>query len=213
MAPKGDLRSYLPSSQQAKRGGGLLTAGALALAGAALIVNRRATTSQTGSVSASARASRPPRRPASTPAASSASIGQGSPARRPGLLTGSDCAATGLRSQDDAARPEGQQLPGAGERLKCREYIRDAVEQTSWRVSVGSSSQTLCSPIHGLSRCLPARKALAPTCPRGADAETQPVTRPCLLLNGEHGKTGRGLAQRAVSPAARPLPYLVCAGS
>ena len=36
-----DLRSYLPSSQQAKRGGGLLAAGALALAGAALIVNRR----------------------------------------------------------------------------------------------------------------------------------------------------------------------------
>ena len=41
MARKSDLRSYLPSSQQAKRGGGLLAAGALALAGAAFIVNRR----------------------------------------------------------------------------------------------------------------------------------------------------------------------------
>ena len=41
MARNSDLRSYLPSSQQAKRGGGLLAAGALALAGAALIVNRR----------------------------------------------------------------------------------------------------------------------------------------------------------------------------
>jgi pimeloyl-ACP methyl ester carboxylesterase len=42
MARKSDLRSYLPSSQQAKRGGGLLAGGALALAGAALIVNRLA---------------------------------------------------------------------------------------------------------------------------------------------------------------------------
>ena len=41
MARNSDLRSYLPSSQQAKRGGGLLAAGALALAGAALIVHRR----------------------------------------------------------------------------------------------------------------------------------------------------------------------------
>jgi hypothetical protein len=36
-----DLRSYLPSSQQAKRGGGFLAAGALALA-----VNRRAATAE-----------------------------------------------------------------------------------------------------------------------------------------------------------------------
>jgi pimeloyl-ACP methyl ester carboxylesterase len=41
VARKSDLRSYLPTSQQAKRGGGLLAAGALALAGAAFIVNRR----------------------------------------------------------------------------------------------------------------------------------------------------------------------------
>jgi hypothetical protein len=41
VARKNDLRFYLPSSQQAKRGGGLLVASALALAGAALIVNRR----------------------------------------------------------------------------------------------------------------------------------------------------------------------------
>jgi pimeloyl-ACP methyl ester carboxylesterase len=41
VARKSALRSYLPSSQQAKRGGGLLAAGALALAGAAFIVNRR----------------------------------------------------------------------------------------------------------------------------------------------------------------------------
>ena len=41
MARNSALRSYLPSSQQAKRGGGILAAGALALAGAAIIVNRR----------------------------------------------------------------------------------------------------------------------------------------------------------------------------
>ena len=41
MARNRALRPYLPSSQQAKRGGGILAAGALALAGAALIVNRR----------------------------------------------------------------------------------------------------------------------------------------------------------------------------
>ena len=41
MARNSDLRSYLPFPQQAKRGGGLLAAGALALAGAAVIVNRR----------------------------------------------------------------------------------------------------------------------------------------------------------------------------
>ena len=41
VARNSDLRSYLPSSQHAKRGGGILAAGALALVGAALIVNRR----------------------------------------------------------------------------------------------------------------------------------------------------------------------------
>ena len=41
MAPQQRAQSYLPSSQQAKRGGGILAAGALALAGAAIIVNRR----------------------------------------------------------------------------------------------------------------------------------------------------------------------------
>jgi hypothetical protein len=40
MARNSALRSYLPSSQQAKRGGGILAAGALALAGAAIIVDR-----------------------------------------------------------------------------------------------------------------------------------------------------------------------------
>ena len=42
MARNSNLRAYLPSSHQAKRGGGILAAGALALAGAAIIVNRRA---------------------------------------------------------------------------------------------------------------------------------------------------------------------------
>jgi pimeloyl-ACP methyl ester carboxylesterase len=51
VARKSDLRSYLPSSQQTKRGGGLVAAGALALAGAAFIVNRR---------SAAAECSHPP---------------------------------------------------------------------------------------------------------------------------------------------------------
>jgi pimeloyl-ACP methyl ester carboxylesterase len=41
VARNSDLRSYLPSQQKAKRGGGFLAAGALALAGTAFIVNRR----------------------------------------------------------------------------------------------------------------------------------------------------------------------------
>ena len=46
MARNSALRSNLPSSQQAKRGGGILAAGALALAGAAIIVNRRSAASE-----------------------------------------------------------------------------------------------------------------------------------------------------------------------